>query len=142
MRLLLIFVVVALWLAIVLAGAARAEPCTRAHALSQGQPAPCAGDLLPATVTARLLDAQTGLGLAKTQLAECQSARTAEGLDCADKLHVERHARRLCEESRTPPPCPPRPAPPGWWERPYFTIPATMFATLGVVALVLTVGDK
>jgi hypothetical protein len=134
----LALLIIAIGIALVwLATTVRAEPCTRAAAILTGQPAPCDGDLMPARALARLLEEAAAHRSTKAALAFCVDLARVDADEAADVLRAERDARRACEESRTPPPCPRCVEPPPWYQHPAFVAPVAVVATLGVVAAVL-----
>lgn len=126
-------------------GPVRAEPCVKSHPMKVGSVATCDGDLMPTDKLGKLLLDQTALGLAKTQLAECQAESKRKVKTCQDRAGVdlaqcqsdrdtESLARRSCEESRT--------IPVGevvsWYERPWFVATATAVVVTAVVVAVAT----
>jgi hypothetical protein len=107
-------------------------PCRRGVHLTQGQAAPCEGDLLPTSEVIRLLDAEDALESANRSIADAEARLKAAELSAADEsarlnslLQIERKARRECETAQVPPQ--PVPEGPRWYVSPW------LWGTVGVV---------
>jgi hypothetical protein len=129
-------------LVVCLALPARARECTRAFHLRENDKAPCEGDLVPVFELLRLLEAEDALDRANAEillwrerLAAAEAAAKDEIQAAAERLEVERKARRACEDEKAPPV-----VVMSWYESPVFWgVAGTLLGVGGTILVVKAV---
>lgn len=108
---------------------ARAEDCTRYHAVAQGAPAPCDGIVTSPGELARFLLVEDERDKLKVDLAAEREQHAITRAEGAELLRVCEQSRRACEERQAPPP-----VARAWWDSPW--VGAVAGVVVGVAATV------